>query len=128
MSATVSTLEVICEPQEGRSYYATSFTEKIEDKYYTTNPLTYVGRYIGNSIQNREEFCHFINEAGEEVILIHKPRTAFYHIKQIAVVRPSNKVVDAPLALSLPAAISVTELLHRNQDLGSLVQNDLNIT
>ena len=114
-------LEVICQPQEGRYYYATTFTEEIVDeknetRYYTTNLLTYMGLYTGGRIEgwgnDMKEWSHFINDEGEEVIIKHSKLTAFYHIKHIPVVRPTKTKLDLSIALRLPKPIS-TKLLFK---------------
>ncbi len=80
-------LEVICSPQEGRTYYSTTYTEKVGEspyeRYFTTNPLTYVGKYTGSRADgwgiNHKEWSYFINEQNEEIIVTHELTTAFYH-------------------------------------------------
>lgn len=112
-------LEVICQPQEGRYYYATTFTEEIgkgnETRYYTTNLLTYMGRYTGGRIEgwgnDMKEWSHFINDEGEEVIIKHSKLTAFYHIKHIPVVRPTKTKLDQLPTFRLPKPISTKLLL-----------------
>jgi len=109
-------VEVVCQPQEGRYYYVTTYTkqEQEQERYFTTNPLTYVGRYIGGRIEGwgkeLQEWSHFVNEQGKEVIILHNPRTAFYHIKHLPVVRMPPDYHLLP-ALDLPQAISVADLL-----------------
>ena len=108
-------VEVVRNPQEGRYYYATTFTKQDQEGYFTTNTLTYMGRYIGGRSEGwgkeMQEWSHFVNEKGEEVIITHKPRTAFYHIKHLPVVRmPPDH--DLSPALSLPPPISATDLVE----------------
>jgi hypothetical protein len=103
--ANETKLEVVCEPQEGRYYYVTTYTEETgtneigtseigtseigtneigtsEKRYYTTKPLIYMGRYIGGRIEgwgnDMKEWSHFINDEGQEVIIRHSKLTAFY--------------------------------------------------
>lgn len=105
-------LEVVCDAQEGRHYYATNFTE-IVDKgnncalYYTINPLTkYVGKFTGVRMdgwgKNMKARSYFVNE-GKEIIIEHNTTTAFYHT-----VLPSYNVASAPpsyqMACQLPTA------------------------
>ena len=114
-------LEVIRQPQEGRYYYATTFTEEIgkrnEKRYYTTNMLTYMGCYTGGRSEgwgnDMQEWSHFINDKGEEVIIKHYKLTAFYHIKHIPVVRPSKTNLDLSPALRLPKPVSTKLLLEK---------------
>ena len=86
--------EVVVDPQEGRYYYATTWTESevIDDythRYFSTNPLKYVGKYIGGRIQGwgtaQKEWAHFINEQGEKVIVAYNQEltTAFYELPKI---------------------------------------------
>jgi hypothetical protein len=108
-------LEVVRDPQEGRYYYATTFTIQDNERYFTTNPLTYMGRYIGGQIIERrdeepQEFSYFVNKKGEEVEVIHNPRTAFYHISHLPVVRQPPEY-NRPAALSLPPAIPAADLV-----------------
>jgi hypothetical protein len=97
--ANETKLEVVCEAQEGRYYYATTYTEETnasetgtnetgteEKRYYTTKPLIYMGRYIGGRIEgwgnDMKEWSHFINDEGEEVIIKHSKLTAFCLFKK----------------------------------------------
>jgi hypothetical protein len=96
-------MEVVRFPQEGRTYYCTTFTEKVgefpNERYFTTNPLTYVGKYIGSRSEgwgtNQKEWSYFINDQNEEIEITHTSTTAFYYkqdvetkiIKELSVVR-----------------------------------------
>ncbi len=114
--AALEPLKVVRDPQEGRYYYATTFTKQDQERYFTTNPLTYMGRYIGGKViesrgKEPQEFSYFVNEKGEEVEVIHKPRTAFYHIKHLPVVRMPPDY-NRPAARSLPPAILAADLVE----------------
>jgi len=81
--------EVVCTPQEGRYYYVALYTEIIgkgndDARYFTTNPLKYLGLYTGSRVEgwgkNMKEWSHFMNIGNREHIILHDERTAFYHI------------------------------------------------
>jgi hypothetical protein len=107
-------LEVVCEPQEARYYYLTTFTEETgNDKnkhYFTTNPLTYLGRYTGSRAEGwgneMKTWDYFINDNGEGVIIKRTKLTAFYHIKYIPVVRPPSHEKFPLPTQSLPPPVS----------------------
>ena len=84
-----SEVEVIRSPQEGRYYCVTTYTYKTGDnyedaRYFSTNPLRYLGKYIGSRSEgwgvNMKEWSHFINEEGAKLILTHCETTAFYRV------------------------------------------------
>lgn len=110
-------VEVVCQPQEGRYYYATTFTkqDQEQERYFTTNPLTYMGRYIGGRVEgwgkDQQEWSHFVNKQGKEISLRHKPRTAFYHIKHLPVVRMPPDYHLLP-ANTMPVPISAADLVE----------------
>ena len=84
--------EVVIDIQEGHYYYATTWTEKevidyYSNRYFTINPLKYVGKYIGGRMEGwgteKKEWAHFINEDGDKVIVTYNQEltTAFYEKK-----------------------------------------------
>jgi len=107
-------LEVVCRPQEGRYYFLTTFTEEtgqnLTKKYFTTNPLTYLGRYTGGRSEgwgdDMKNWEHFINDDGKEVIIECSRVTAFYHIYYIPVVRPPRNPPVPLQTRCLPAPVS----------------------
>ena len=71
-------LELVCNAQEGRHYYATNFTEVVREgdreRYYTIHESTdYVGKYTGSRVEgwgkDMKEWSYFMNE-GKEVYLV----------------------------------------------------------
>ena len=81
--------EVVIEPQVGKYYYVTTWTEqeKINEyttRYFTTKPIDYIGKYIGGRIEgwckNLKEWAHFVDEKGEEFVVTYNSdmTTAFY--------------------------------------------------
>jgi hypothetical protein len=86
-------VEVILDPQEGRYYYTTRWTEKVfnsdgVEQYFSTNQLHYVGKYIGGRIEgwgpNLKEWIHFIDDKGEEVVVTsNNINTCFYEVKPV---------------------------------------------
>ena len=88
-------VEVTLVPQEGRYYYVTTWTEQIISNnyehtvYYSTNPLHYMGKYIGGRIEgwgaDMKEWAHFINEDGAEVTVMYNNvfTTAFYEVNNL---------------------------------------------
>jgi hypothetical protein len=82
-------LELVCNAQEGRHYYATNFTEVVREgdreRYYTIHPVVnYVGKHTGVHIEGwgkeMKEKSYFINEEGKQVVVNHTNTTAFYHV------------------------------------------------
>jgi hypothetical protein len=80
-------IEVILEPLEGRYYYVTEYNERIGDVYFTTHGLKYVGKYFGTRMEgwgkNMKEMSHFMNDEGQEIIITHTEKTAFYPVKHL---------------------------------------------
>ena len=80
-------IEVILEPLEGRYYYVTEYNEQIGDAYFTTHGLKYVGKYFGTRMEgwgkNMKEMSHFMNDEGQEIIITHTAKTAFYPVKHL---------------------------------------------
>ena len=93
-------VEVVCEPQEGRYYYTTTWTEKIDngERYFSTNPLRYVGKYIGGRIEGwgekMQEWQHFINDRGEEVVVTCNDTTAFYEVNKTETISDMQEYRD----------------------------------
>jgi hypothetical protein len=84
--------EVVVEPQMGRYYYVTTWTEqeKIDEysnRYFSTNPLRYVGKYIGGRMEGwgteQKEWAYFTDDKGEDVVVTYNKAltTAFYEAK-----------------------------------------------
>lgn len=82
--------EVTIDPQMGKYYYVTTWTEKerineYSNRYFSTNTLRYVGKYIGGRMEGwgkeQKEWAHFINADGEEVMIRYNSAmtTAFYN-------------------------------------------------
>jgi hypothetical protein len=81
--------EVTVDPQMGKYYYVTTWTEKevideYRNRYFSTKPIHYVGKYIGGRMEgwgkNQKEWAHFINADGEEFVVTYNSAmtTAFY--------------------------------------------------
>jgi hypothetical protein len=81
--------EVTVDPQVGKYYYVTTWTEqeKINEycnRYFTTKPIHYIGKYIGGRMEgwgkNLKEWAHFVDEKGEEFVVTYNSEmtTAFY--------------------------------------------------
>jgi hypothetical protein len=81
--------EVVVDPQMGRYYYVTTWTEqeKIDEyttRYFSTNPLRYVGKYIGGRMEGwgteQKEWAYFTDDKGEDVVVTYNKAltTAFY--------------------------------------------------
>ena len=86
--------EVVVEPQMGRYYYVTTWTEqeKIDEysnRYFSTNPLRYVGKYIGGRMEGwgteQKEWAYFTDDKGEDVVVTYNKAltTAFYEEKHV---------------------------------------------
>jgi CRISPR/Cas system CMR-associated protein Cmr5 small subunit len=81
--------EVVVDLQMGRYYYVTTWTEqeKIDEyttRYFSTNPLRYVGKYIGGRMEGwgteQKEWAYFTDDKGEDVVVTYNKAltTAFY--------------------------------------------------
>ncbi len=111
-------IEVIREPQEGRYYYVTEYNEQIGDVYFTTNGLKYVGKYTGTRIdgwgKNMQELSYFTNDDGEEVIVRHTEKTAFYQVKHL----PKALPVPAPAIWQQVNTNAITKTCMACQQVG----------
>lgn len=86
--------EVIVNPQMGKYYYVTTWTDKemideYSNRYFSTKPMHYVGKYIGGRMEgwgkDLNEWAHFVDEKGEELVVTYNSAmtTAFYEVKDI---------------------------------------------
>jgi hypothetical protein len=96
-------------PKEGKYYKTAKYTEKRNNKYYTSNELQYVGKYIkhvagGGYGDNQEHYALFEKEGVENYLQYdYDGMTCFVEVEQI-MINPFmkdellQKVKDKPIS------------------------------
>ena len=78
-------------PSEGKYYKTTKYTEKRDDKYYTTNELIYVGKYIrhatnGGYGDSGEHYAIFEKDGVQGYVHYdYDGRTCFIEVEKIMI-------------------------------------------
>jgi hypothetical protein len=78
-------------PKEGKYYKTAKYTERRNNKYYTTNDLNYVGKYIrhvagGGYGDNQEHYALFEKDSVESYLQYdYDGMTCFVEVEQIII-------------------------------------------